>query len=166
MLREHRPKLVACAATVGALLVLSGCAGDGQSDGAAPEEGMQAPGTAIGDALTETELGGMLDFGALLPSGALGAVIACPGDSVESLADSTGIEAGNFDLADGALPVADGSFALLFGDAEDNITTSTVYTAETVDLCAGNAVASTYLGSGAFVMLSKVGDVWTPTGVE
>ncbi|MBB2959299.1 hypothetical protein [Pseudoclavibacter helvolus] len=166
MLREHRSKLLTGAAALAALLVLSGCAGDGQTDDTIPDEGMQAPGTSIADALSESEMGGTLDFGALLPSGATGAVIACPGDTVESLAESTGIDAGNFDVAEGTLPVADGSFALLFGDAEDKITTSASYTPESVNLCAGGAVASTYLGAGAFVMLSKDGTVWTPTGVE
>ncbi|GAB3298817.1 hypothetical protein [Pseudoclavibacter terrae] len=166
MLREHRLKLLAGLAAGSALLALSGCAGDGQSDDASPDEGMQAPGTPIADALTENEMGGTLDFGALLPSGATGAVIACPADTVDTLAESTGIDAGNFELADGTLPVADGSFALLFGDAEDRISSSAVYAADSVDLCAGDAVASTYLGSGALVMLSKVGDIWTPNGVE
>lgn len=166
MLRDHRQKLLAGAAALAALLVLSGCAGDGQTDDAVPDEAMQAPSTSIADALSETQMGGTLDFGVLLPSGATGAVIACPGDTVESLAESTGIDAGNFNVADGTLPVTDGSFALLFSDAEDKITTSAIYTSESVDLCSGGAVASTYLGAGARVMLSKNGEVWAPTGVE
>ncbi|VXC48928.1 hypothetical protein [Pseudoclavibacter sp. 8L] len=166
MLREHRSKLLAGAATVTALLALSGCSGSEQTDDAAPEEGMQPPGTSIADALSENEMGATLDFGALLPSGATGAVIACPGDTVESLVESTGIDEGSYELPDGTLPVADGSFTLLFGDAEDRITTSTVYTGEGVDLCSGDAVASTYLGSGARIMLTGSGGAWTPIGVE
>lgn len=166
MPREHRSTLLAGATALTALLVLSGCAGNGQSDGAKTEEAMQAPGTSIADALSENEMGGTLDFGALLPSGATGAVIACPGDTVESLAETTGLDAGSFQLPDGTLPVADGSFGLLFGDAEDRITTSAVYPVDSVDLCSGAAVASTYLGSGAFIMLAKDGEVWAPTGVE
>ncbi|PPF73587.1 hypothetical protein C5B99_16715 [Pseudoclavibacter sp. Z016] len=166
MLREHRSKLLVGTVAATALLALSGCSGSGQTDGAVPEEGMQPPDTSIADALSENEMGATLDFAALLPSGATGAVIACPGDTVESLAESTGIDAGNYELADGTLPVADGSFALLFGDAEDRITTSTLYTGEGVDLCAGDAVASTYLGSGARIMLTGSTGAWAPIGVE